>query len=148
MRGSNFTQLYVNGQLERQTNVAFAQDYGTLPLFFGTSGQTFWDHKLRGALDEVSFYNRALSSNEIAAIYNAGASGKCKAVNVTSQPQDLEVVAGNNATFTAAATGVTPLSYQWRFGVSNLPGATSASLTLTNVQGANSGLYTVVISKQ
>ena len=28
VRGSNFTQLYVNGQLERQTNVAFAQNYG------------------------------------------------------------------------------------------------------------------------
>src|SRR5262249_21151791 len=39
VRGSNFLQLYVNGQLERQTNVSFPQDYGTLPLFFGTSGQ-------------------------------------------------------------------------------------------------------------
>ncbi|MGD0263203.1 MAG: LamG domain-containing protein, partial [Verrucomicrobiota bacterium] len=34
VRGSNFTQLYVNGQLERQTNVAFAQNYGSLPLYF------------------------------------------------------------------------------------------------------------------
>jgi len=64
-RGSNFLQLYVNGQLERQTNVAFAQNYGTLPLFFGTSGQSYWDHKFKGLLDEVSIYNRALASNEI-----------------------------------------------------------------------------------
>jgi hypothetical protein len=47
-----------------QTNVNFPQNYGTLPLYFGTSGQSYWDHKLRGALDEVSLYNRALSSNE------------------------------------------------------------------------------------
>ena len=45
VRGSNFTQLYVNGQLERQMTVSFPQDYGALPLYFGTSGQTYWDHK-------------------------------------------------------------------------------------------------------
>jgi hypothetical protein len=78
VRGSNFTQLYVNGRLERQMTVSFPQDYGTLPLYFGTSGQSYWDHKLKGSLDEVSLYNRALSSNEVAAIYAAGAAGKCK----------------------------------------------------------------------
>jgi RHS repeat-associated protein len=78
VRGSNFTQLYVNGQLESQTNVSFPQDYGTLPLYFGTSGQpSYWDGKLAGMLDEVSLYNRALSSAEIQAIYNAGSQGKC-----------------------------------------------------------------------
>src|ERR1035441_3684206 len=29
VRGSDFTRLYVNGQLESETNVAFPQDYGT-----------------------------------------------------------------------------------------------------------------------
>src|SRR5205823_3007403 len=28
-RGATFTQIYVNGQLENQTNVTFAQDYGS-----------------------------------------------------------------------------------------------------------------------
>src|SRR2546423_8001787 len=78
VRGSNFTQLYVNGQMERQTNVSFAQDYGNLPLYFGTTGQSYWDHRFKGNLDEVAIYNRALSPNEIAAIYAAGANGKCK----------------------------------------------------------------------
>jgi len=67
VRGANFTQLYVNGYLESQTNVDFAQDYGAWPLWFGTSGQSYWDHKLNGLLDEVSLYDRALSSNEVAA---------------------------------------------------------------------------------
>src|SRR5712664_2638987 len=51
VRGSNFMQIYFNGQLQGQTNVGFPQDYGTLPLFFGSSGQSFWDHKLKGTLD-------------------------------------------------------------------------------------------------
>ena len=61
-----------------QSSVGFAQNYGTLPLYFGSSGQSFWDGKFAGLLDEVSLYNRALSSNEVAAIYSSGAAGKCK----------------------------------------------------------------------
>ena len=86
-RGPNFTQLYVNGQLESQTNVSFAQDYGSFPLFFGSSGQSYWDRKFNGLLDEVSLYNRALSSNEIAAISAAGSAGKCGPPHILAQPQ-------------------------------------------------------------
>lgn len=77
-RGSNFIQIYVNGKLDAQTAVPFAQDYGNLPLYFGSSGQPAFDCKLSGALDEVALYNRVLSSNEIAAIYAAGSAGKCR----------------------------------------------------------------------
>jgi hypothetical protein len=149
VRGSNFTQLYVNGQLERQTNVAFAQNYGSLPLYFGSSGQAFWDHKFKGALDEVSLYNRALSSNEVAAIYAAGAAGKCKAANgltMTAQPQSQGVAVGGNAVFTVAASGAPPLSYQWQFNGAARAGATNPNLTLANVQTADAGSYTVVVT--
>ncbi len=84
VRGSNFIQVYVNGQLNGQTNVNFPQDYGTNALYFGTSGQPYWDHKLKGALDEVSLYNRALGADEIAAIFSAGHQGKCKAPTIVS----------------------------------------------------------------
>ncbi len=72
VRGPDYVQLYVNGQLAAQTNVSFPQDYGSFPMFFGTSGQSYWDGKFAGRLDEVSLYNRALSASEILAIYNAG----------------------------------------------------------------------------
>jgi hypothetical protein len=78
VRGTNFLQIYVNGQLETQVPVNFPQDYGNYPLYFGSSGQPYWDRKFNGLLDEVSLYNRALSADEIAAIYNAGSDGKCK----------------------------------------------------------------------
>jgi RHS repeat-associated protein len=77
VRGSNYLQLYVNGQLVGATNVTGAQDYDTTPLYFGTSGQYYWDRKLAGQLDEVSLYNRALSGEEIEAIYDATSLGKC-----------------------------------------------------------------------
>ena len=103
VRGPDFLQLYVNGQLEGQTNVPFAQDYGEGPLYFGTTGQSSWDHKLAGLLDEISLYDRALSSGEIGAIFAAGSSGKCKQASLVNQPQDQTAVAGSNTLFTAAA---------------------------------------------
>src|SRR5208283_2995246 len=84
VRGSNYIQLYVNGQLEAQTSVDFPIGYGDFPLYFGTTGESYWDHKFGGALDEVSLYNRALSASEIAAIYAAGRQGKCKTPTLLS----------------------------------------------------------------
>jgi hypothetical protein len=49
-------------------------------------------------------------------------------------------------TFGVSATGVPPLSYQWRKDGDNLPGQTSASLTLSNVTAANAGDYRVVVT--
>lgn len=149
VRGSNFTQIYVNGQLERQTNVTVAQNYGSQPLFFGTSGQSSWDRKLKGALDEVSLYNRALSSNEIAAVYSAAAAGKCKTsdvLTIAQQPWSQEATPGGNALFVVAASGAGPLGYQWRFDGAAIPGATKATLALNNVQGGGAGSYTVVVT--
>jgi hypothetical protein len=146
VRASNFAQLYVNGQLERQTNVSFAQDYGNLPLFFGTTGQGFWDHKFKGWLDEVSLYNRALSSNEIASIYAAGAAGKCSAPYFITQPQSQSAYVASNATLFVASGGTSPLNYQWQFNGTNIASATATNLTLTNLQTTNSGSYTIVIT--
>ncbi len=146
VRGSNFTQLYINGVLERQTNVAFPQDYGTLPLFFGTSGQSFWDHKFRGTLDEVSLYNRVLSPAEIAAIYSATNAGKCKAPNITTQPASQGLATGTSAQFNIAATGLAPLAYQWRFNGADIAAATNTSLTVSNIQPSSAGNYLAVVS--
>src|SRR5208282_849413 len=56
------------------------------------------------------------------------------------------VAAGSSATFTVAAAGTAPLTYQWQFNGTNLYGATSTSLTLAGVQPANAGSYTVVVT--
>lgn len=152
VRGSNFISLYVNGQLERQASAGFAQDYGTLPLYFGTSGQSFWDHKLKGDLDEVSLYNRALDSAEILAIYNAGAAGKCHGVAITAQPESQTVPVGSNVVFSVTVSGTAPLAYQWQREATNLSdstsilGSSSAQLTLLSVQTNDSAGYRVIVT--
>ncbi|HSU52802.1 MAG TPA: immunoglobulin domain-containing protein, partial [Candidatus Dormibacteraeota bacterium] len=146
VRDSNSMQLYVNGVLEGTTNVPFAQDYGTQPVYFGTSGQPYWDAKLSGTLDEVTIYNRALSSSEVASVYAATNFGKCKAISITQQPTNQTVIPGSTVSMVVAATGLPALGYQWRFNSTNLPGATTSALSLANAQAGNAGPYLVVVS--
>jgi hypothetical protein len=65
---------------------------------------------------------------------------------ITTQPVAQVANVGGNVTLSVTATGTAPLSYQWfRDGVA-LPGATAATLALTNVQGSDSGAYSVRIT--
>ena len=49
---------------------------------------------------------------------------------ITAQPSDLTVIAGQPATFSVAANGDAPITYQWRRGGVTIDGATAASYTL------------------
>jgi Concanavalin A-like lectin/glucanases superfamily len=145
-RGSNFSQLYVNGVLENQTNVTFPQDYTNLPLFFGSSGESYWDRKLAGNLDEIALYNRALTSNEIATLYTAGAAGKYKSPTLLTQPQGQTNYWGGSAALTASVAGFNPIGYQWTKNASVLTNATNASLVFTNLQLTDAATYTLAIT--
>jgi hypothetical protein len=146
VRGSNYIQLYINGRLDVQTQANFSQDYnGHWPVYFGSSGQT-WDGKLNGILDEFSLYNRALSSNEIAAIYQAGSAGKCKAPAFVTQPSNQTGYWGGSVTFTSIVTGVNPLVYHWQQNGGAITAATNSTLQLTNLQMTNTGNYVVLVT--
>ena len=67
-------------------------------------------------------------------------------LSIITQPQSQTVLWGTNATFWVAASGPAPLSYQWRFNGTNLAGANWTNLTIVNVQQANAGNYSVVVS--
>ena len=154
-RGPSSIQMFVNGQLQAQAAVAFPQDYGTLPMYFGTTGQPTFDRKFKGVLDEVSLYNRALSSNEIATIYASGASGKCNSPSspvIVVQPANQLFTSNGTATFNVVALGTSPLVYQWQrdgFTLVNggrIAGATNATLTISALDAGDIGNYQVIVS--
>lgn len=67
--------------------------------------------------------------------------------SITSQPVSQTVTAGQTATFSVAASGATPLSYQWSKNGTAVNGATSSSYTTPPAATSDSGaLFTVVVS--
>lgn len=63
-----------------------------------------------------------------------------------TQPQSQTVIQGQTASFNVTMNGTTPFTYQWQFGSANIPGATSHSLTLTDVTTAQAGSYDVLVT--
>ena len=100
-----------------------------------------------GLMDELAIYNRALTTNEIQAIYLAGGGGKCFAppLLVTQAPSQTTPV-GATVDFAVNATGSGPLAYQWFYQGAMLPGATNDLLSLNGVQPSQAGAYAVVVT--
>ena len=65
---------------------------------------------------------------------------------ITQPPTSLAVIQGWSATFTVAATGDTPLGYQWRFNGSPLGGASFSAYTVSAATPGNAGNYDVVLT--
>jgi pectate lyase len=64
----------------------------------------------------------------------------------TSEPASQLVLAGDTALFSATVFGTLPISYQWNSNGVAIPGATSSTLTLVNVQTSDAGSYTLTAS--
>jgi hypothetical protein len=110
------SKLYINGAPVASVNSGGAQPNG-LTVRIGAMHWTDAYHqgndRLNGKADEVEFFNRALTAEEVAAIYNAGSAGKCKPC--TSPPSGMvgwwsgdghpfDLVGSNNGTLQGAAT--------------------------------------------
>lgn len=65
---------------------------------------------------------------------------------VAKEPRLTTVLYETNLTLAPAVANATPSSYQWIFNGTNLPEATNASLTITNVQFAAEGNYGVILN--
>ena len=68
------------------------------------------------------------------------------APSIITPPANLAAAVGSNATLTVTAAGSAPLSYQWQFNSANLSGATSSTLSLTNLTLTSAGSYSVIVT--
>jgi hypothetical protein len=64
---------------------------------------------------------------------------------ISVQPQSYTRTAGDDVTFTAAASDCASPTYQWQFDGGNLRGETNATLTLQDVTTNEAGYYAVVV---
>jgi centrosomal CEP192-like protein/immunoglobulin I-set domain protein len=67
------------------------------------------------------------------------------APSITTQPVNQAVAAGQTATFSVAATGTAPLSYQWKKSGIAIGGATSTSYTTPATTSSDNGAQFVVV---
>jgi len=142
-------RLYTNGALAAQTTFAGGIFPGTVDAGIGAVPyqRSAWYLPWIGQLDEISLYNRALTDDEIAAIYNADLTGKCLAPPViTGQPQSQAVPLNEDALFAPTVIGTKPLKYQWRFNGANIAGATASTLLRERVQSNVVGNYSFVVT--
>jgi hypothetical protein len=155
-KASGDLKLYYNGAVVARRTIlrSVRTDYD---LYIGARdfGGSMYRYYFRGGIDEPSLYNRALSSNEIAAIYVMGRSGKCEpehAPVIWREPQSQTVVAGRNANLSIGASGPGPLTFQWQCnGVdltnsTRLSGAAASTLFIQDLVSSDSGIYTVTVS--
>ena len=66
--------------------------------------------------------------------------------SIVMQPTDQTSPMGGSASFATAAAGSAPLTYQWSFNGTAIPGATSNVLALASIQPNQAGSYTLVVN--
>lgn len=126
--------FFVNGVLLGSTGMPINTTTQTGSSFYigGITGNDFpWIQGLTGLVDEVSIYNRALSQDEISAIFGAGSAGKCVPVpfNKFSAEVTLNPGRGTSSTLTfksednllgAASDGVKPGDEPFQLKIGNI----------------------------
>ncbi|MFY7668393.1 MAG: LamG domain-containing protein, partial [Crocinitomicaceae bacterium] len=111
------------------------------PIRLGRSQHTYW-RDFSGELDDLGYWNRALTDQEVTDLYN---SVNCYN-NLTLTPQTNTLITGSTATFTATTSDPNS-SFVWQsdFGqgfqtlnnYGNYFGVNTNTLTISNVQLAN-----------
>ncbi len=134
--GTNHT-LYVNGVQDGQISNTSGMSDRPLPDYFsigsilyGGNGSTTFPSGAYGSMDEIGIWNRALTQNEITALYNA-----CN-ISITTQPSNQSMLASiGSVQFSVSSTATSP-TYQWQtdlgLGFQNLNNAGQYSGVQTN----------------
>lgn len=140
-------KMYIDGLAEDSTAIL---SLATGNSFFGIGKSPWTNTYYQGKIDDVGFWNRALTKSEITNLYYG-----CLSVNATTSPNQT-VTPGTAAQLTVSASA-TVSSYQWQsdlgLGYQNLSnagqynGVTSATLTVANTnQGNDNQLFRCVIT--
>lgn len=139
------------------SGVAFAAAGGSTTLFVKTDGTLFgkgnYESGQIGYVDAGWAESPVYIARGVTAVAAGGmhtlfiASGEIGTTpQFASQATPQTAVIGGSVTLGVTVTATGPITYQWKRNGVNIPGATDATLTLTNVQAAQGGNYSVVVS--
>jgi hypothetical protein len=122
----------------------------------GYSDQSPWNAAADGTGFSLSRVNADAFGDDPASWIAAAPSANAQTTagllpQITTEPLGALATSPQDVTlFVAAVGGSVPaqLSYQWRLNGKDLPGATSATLTINNAQPEQSGNYSVLVSNE
>lgn len=141
-RDNNRMRFYVDGALVVSTNLSTLGTESLTPgnivndTLIGGSGPGTWSGQ--GWVDDVGLWVRPISADEVLSVYVQGINGQplttasagAIAPLITGKPQNVTRAEGFPASFTGAAAGTAPMSYQWFRNGTEIPGATDATYTV------------------
>jgi uncharacterized repeat protein (TIGR03803 family) len=145
----------LNGSPASFTNVAS----GAAPLFYQwylntntpVNGGTNAVLSIPSATTLQAGYYSVVVTNNYGSITSSAArlivNVTATAPSITQQPLNLTVTNGNPASFTAAASGTSPLFYQWYFNTNTpVSGGTGATLNIASATTNQAGYYSVIVT--
>jgi autotransporter-associated beta strand protein/YVTN family beta-propeller protein len=153
-RGSNQVTSYVDGSAANTSDIN-PSGAASLNAGFNTLVGSSGSGTYSGAsdIDDLGLWTRALTAEEVAAIYHTGLNHQPLTTAVpgqypviSAQPPDLNLAVASTATFNLTVTGPGPFTYQWRFNGVDIPGATGATLVLPSISTASQGVYSVLVA--
>jgi len=104
---------------------------GAISSSYTIAGTTFAENGAKFRCIVTNAFGNA-TSNEATLTVNAPPT-------ITTHPASQTIAEGQPVTFTVAATGSTPLGYQWQRNMVNISGATSSSYTIAGTTLADNG---------
>jgi hypothetical protein len=137
----SFVKLYLDNTLiYSNNNVISNSSLPSYPLLFGGTGTSNF-YYFSGELDDVSIWNRALSEQEILALYQG-----CQ-LNISTQPSNQSVnLSVGNTSFNVASNAINP-TFQWQTNLGlgfqalsnagQYNGVNTANLIVSNLNTSN-----------
>jgi hypothetical protein len=139
VKSSDIYSIYVNGLMVSSITDSHQMTGSTNNLIIGA--QLAWPEFMKGSLDDIGVWNRALTEQEILALYQG-----CQ-MSITTQPTNQSVnLSSGNASFNVVTNALNP-TYQWQtnlgVGFQNLSnagqynGVNTANLSVSNLNTLN-----------
>ncbi|MGA2556977.1 MAG: LamG-like jellyroll fold domain-containing protein, partial [Verrucomicrobiota bacterium] len=135
------------------------EQFSTGGIYLGSdanAGGTAANNVFGGYIFDAAVYNKALSSDQILALFAAGVGVPGFAPGITGQPVSQYVLSGAPAHLSATGiNGNSPISYQWQLNGTNVnaladsanfTGAHSNILTILSAKVADAGTYQLVVT--
>jgi hypothetical protein len=104
----------------------------------------YWSHPVSQVFVDPSG-NRFISFGD-GSIARMMADSVAAKPSITTPPQSTTAFVGDNVSFGVTVSGTQPFFYTWQCAGTNIPNATSATLSLNSVATSQAGSYSVIVS--